>query len=775
MQSFPMPQATPHTSSVRAALTVMGFSAVIGQIVLMREFIVVFNGNEISLGIMFATWLLWTAAGSSLSSVFSLGKRNARRSVAALECLLAVSLPPTLWALRASKSVFQTVPGELIGPLPMELTSLVCLSVYCFVSGALFAVASRMVEEECAVSASAATSSAYLLEAAGSGLGGIVASILLLRFLGPFPIASIVVILNLCMAAVLLLRMSRRQIAVLAVVAALCAAPLLKIAAPFMDRQSQARLWNGFHLVGSRDSIYGNITVTGTGDLRSIYQNGVILANAPDQNAAEEAVDYALLESAEPRHILLIGGGVKGSIVEALKHPTVERIDYVELDPALIGMARQFFPAQTAPVASDPRVHMHYADGRYYLRTTGDRFDAILVDVPDPQTAQLNRFYTVEFFRSARDHLAPGGLFALQLQSSEETISPDLAQFLRCIRRTLQEVFPYIVTIPGDTIHFFAATGTDVLTDNPHTLIARLRERNLHTQYVREYFIPFRMMPDRMAQVREQLRPLGSTPVNRDLEPIAYYFNLVLWSKQFSVGSTRWFQAAAQVKFTVAIGVALVLSLLAAVLGASVHGRERRARYASACCMAATGFTMIALQIVLLLAFQAIYGYVYYQLAILIGLCMAGLAMGSWLSIRRTRVGDRPPCRSMATTQILIALSAPVSIVAVSLLARISGVAATWMAAQLVFPALAALAGVLGGTQFPIATQIYLHHDSDRSRRGTLYAVDLLGGCAGALLLSTYLIPVFGFWKTAWLCAAINLGPAFLAARCSMQEGRSGS
>ena len=51
MQSFPMPQATPHTSSVRAALTVMGFSAVVGQIVLMREFIVVFNGNEISLGI----------------------------------------------------------------------------------------------------------------------------------------------------------------------------------------------------------------------------------------------------------------------------------------------------------------------------------------------------------------------------------------------------------------------------------------------------------------------------------------------------------------------------------------------------------------------------------------------------------------------------------------------------------------------------------------------------------------------------------------------------
>ena len=312
---------------------------------------------------------------------------------------------------------------------------------------------------------------------------------------------------------------------------------------------SQARLWQGFHLVASRDSIYGNLTVTGTGNLRSIYQNGVLLANAPDQNAAEEAVDYALLESPAPRRVLMIGGGVNGSIAEALKHPTIHRIDYVELDPALIDMARQFFPAQFAPLVSDSRVQMHTADGRYYLRTTGDRFDVIILNVPDPQTAQINRFYTVEFFRSAREHLAPGGLLALQLRSSEETISPDLADFLRCIRRTLEEVFPTIVAIPGDPIHFFAATRPDVLTADPKTLIARLNERNLQPQYVREYFIPFRMMPDRMAQVDEQLRPLGSTPVNRDFEPIAYYFDIVLWSTQFKEGHSDWFRSAARIAF----------------------------------------------------------------------------------------------------------------------------------------------------------------------------------------------------------------------------------
>jgi spermidine synthase len=793
MQSVTMPCAKQSTSAVRAALALIGFSAVIGQIVLMRELIVVFNGNEISLGIMFATWLFWTAAGSGLSSRFALGGNNARRAVAALECLLGVSLLPTIWALRVSRSFFQTVPGELVGPVPMLLTSLACLSLFCVVAGSLFVVATRMYEQECGVSARVATSSAYLLEAAGSAFGGIVASIVLLRFLGSFQIATVVVLLNLCMAAVLLFRMSRKQFGAVTVAAALFALVLVTVAllihvAPALDRSAQARLWQGFHLVGSRDSIYGNLAVvetgnetgnTETGNIRSIYDNGVILANAPDENAAEEAVHYALLEHPAPRRVLLIGGGVNGSIAQALRHPTVERIDYVELDPALIDMARQFFPVQSAPVFSDTRVHMHYADGRYflrhYLKTAGNTFDVIILNVPDPQTAQLNRFYTAEFFRSTRDHLAFGGLLALQLRSSEDYISPDLAEFLRCIHHTLRQVFPYVVAIPGETIHFFAATRPDVLTDNPQTLMARLQERNLKTLYVREYFIPFRMMPDRMAQVREQLRPLASTPVNRDFEPIAYYFDVVLWSTQFKLGYSRWFRAAAHIAFASVIDAVLVVLLFVAVLLAFVPAREKRARSAAAYCVAATGFTLMALQIFLLLAFQSVYGYVYHQLAILIALCMAGIAFGSWLGIRRIRSSDSPPYRTIATTQFLLALSGPALIFVVSLLSKISGTATTWLAAQFIFPALAALCGMLGGYQFPIATEIYLDNNarSGRSRLGTLYALDLLGGCAGALLLSSYLIPVFGFWKTAWLSAAVNLAPALLAARASLEAKKS--
>ena len=193
--------------------------------------------------------------------------------------------------------------------------------------------------------------------------------------------------------------------------------------------------------------------------------------------------------------------------------------------------------------------------------------------------------------------------------------------------------------------------------------------------------------------------------------------------------------------------------------------------------MAATGFTLMALQIFLLLGFQSVYGYVYRQLAILIAMFMAGIALGSWLGLRHVRSSQlssaTSPLRVLAATQFLLALSGPALIYLARLLSGISSATATLLAAQFVFPSLAVLGGMLGGYQFPIATEIYLGDGGPKASVGTLYTLDLIGGCVGALLLSTYLIPVFGFWKTAWLSAAVNLAPALLAARVALQARAS--
>ena len=758
--------------AAQAALALCGFSAVVGQITLMRELIQVFNGNEISLGVGLGTWLLWTAAGSGLAGAATMGWRRPRLAVAALECLLAASLPATIWVLRGAKGLFQAVPGELLGPLPMILTSVACLSVFCATSGALFVAAVRLVAVERGLSAGEAAGAGYLFEAGGSALGGIIASLLLVRFCEAFQIAVIVGLMNFSLAVGLGLRLRRGQIASLAGAAPLIAIPLLVCVAPRWDAEARGRLWRGFNVVGEHESIYGSLTVTETGGeggrpVRSIYENGAIVANAPDPAAAEEGVHYALLEHPVPRRVLLIGGGVNGGVAEALKYPTVEQLDYVELDPTLIAMTRKFFPEQSAAFDSDPRVHLHFLDGRLFLAESRDRFDVIVVDVPDPQTAQLNRFYTAEFFRMARAHLENGGLVAVKLRSSEEWINPDLAEFLRSNRRTMREVFPYQATIPGETVHIFGAMQPNVLTDDPNVLIARLHERRIDTQYVREYFIPYRMTPDRMKQLDTALAPTAATPVNRDFAPVAYAFDVVLWSAQFKSGYADWFRAAEHVEFGKVAGALGIALLVCMALLTILPGCERCERTAAGVCVAATGFTMMALQIFLLLGFQAVYGYVYSELAILIGLFMGGIALGSWLAIRQSTTANK---WRLTQLQFVVAAAGPMLL---TMLVSLSGISSTWAArfvAQLIFPAMAALAGMSGGYQFVVAAGIYLRERGGRSGLGILYAIDLLGGCFGALLLSVFLIPVFGFWKTAWLGVAINAAAVLVATRASLEK-----
>jgi len=107
-------------------------------------------------------------------------------------------------------------------------------------------------------------------------------------------------------------------------------------------------------------------------------------------------------------------------------------------------------------------VRVHVTDGRLFLKTTASTFDVIIVNLPDPQTAQLNRFYTLEFFQEAARKLTGSGVLALRLTAAEDYISPELAAFLGSIHKTLHAVFPEVTAIPGETVHFFGARRTGV-------------------------------------------------------------------------------------------------------------------------------------------------------------------------------------------------------------------------------------------------------------------------------------------------------------------------
>lgn len=746
-------------------LILIGFTAVIAQIVLMRELLIVFHGNEMSLGWMLASWLLWTAIGSGVLGRVAARTQQPHRLLASLQVLVAISFPSAIFLGRASREVFQTVPGEVLSPRSMGLTCFLVLSVFCIVSGGLFAAGSQLYAQAMGSSTLVGTGQVYRLESVGSALGGILASLLLIRYLPPFEIATAIGLLNLLAATLLTVRSTARRGMVIAALVAAFGLLIFPIGCGWLEKASLGRLWRGYHLVATRNSIYGNLAIVQTGDIRSLFENGLVSFNAPDPLAAEEAVHFAVLQHPSPKTLLLVGGGPNGSLAQILQYASLERVDYVEIDPTVLDVAKEFFAAEWGPPSGDPRVHLHNTDGRLFLKTTELKFDVVILNLADPQTAQLNRFYTSEFFEEVARKLTPTGIFSFQLKGAEDYISPELADFLQCIHKTLRGVFPEVLVIPGDPAHFLASSHVGTLTVDSGELVARLRAQEIQTKYLREYYLPYRLMPDRVQDLESQLQAQADTRVNHDFAPVAYYYDVVLWCTRFN----RIYREALQAMGHFSFGrLVFLVSLVLFSLGAAFHWLLKNAdrfQVSAGFCVAAMGFTLLGEEMVLLLAFQAIYGYVFKQLAIIIAGFMVGMALGSWRGLRAASdggVGSRG-LRRLAELQFLAAITPLVLFWLLYGLAVPRKPSSVFLVSQILFPCLAVLCGFLGGYQFPVASRIFFSESkTTTSSPGTLYAVDLAGACLGALVLSSYLIPVFGFQQTSWLMGVVNLAPALL-------------
>lgn len=757
------PQRPP---ALVAALLLAGASSVVAQIVLLRELLCLFEGNEFSIGLMLAVWLLATAAGSGLFGRLLSAADRQRQLIAILQVVSALFLPLAILLVRSSRVWAPTVPGEMLGPGRMFLTSLLALGIYAPISGMIFAAASRWGMQAQGAAIASATSSAYMLESLGAAAGGLLASIALLPWLSSLHVAMVLAMVQVLLA--LWIVFSARTVLYVSLPLLLCAA----LAWPRVsrwDRRSLALQWPGLRLVEATTSKYGALAVLETESGWSLAQSGVILFTAGDAEAAEEAVHFALLQHPGPRSVLLVGGGVNGSAVQVLRHPSVERLDYVELDPRILEIAARRFPAEWAGVRGDPRIHAYSVDGRAFLRGVGRKFDVIILNLPEPRTAQWNRFYTREFFDDAAAALNPGGVLGFQLRAAENYLNPQRAAFFQCIRQTLRQSFAEVKIIPGDTLYFLASGQPDRLQTDPDLLEQRVRERRLGASYVRDYFLAFRLAADRLADIDQLIAPTAGTPVNRDFAPVAYYLDTSAWSTHFGhtySGILSWWSRVSFRMLALTIGIAAVLALIILALLPAA----RRASAGSALCTGTMGMTMLVLELFLLLGFQAVYGYVFHQLAIIIAGFMLGMGLGTWLA-QRCKFPE-PPLRPMILMQISAGVLPMLLWTALSGLGRVRDPRLMAVAAHVGFPLMAALCGVIGGLQFPLASRVFFRSGSVRNA-GALYAFDLVGSSAGAIAATLFLLPLFGLGRTAALLAGTNLCVALLAATALAGDARA--
>ena len=320
--------------------------------------------------------------------------------------------------------------------------------------------------------AGAAAADLFAADYVGALAGGLAFPFLLLPVFGQVRGAIVVAAVNLLAAVgiVVLLRhalsaRARRLVTAGVVVVALVLAAAAAVSGQFLISARQA-LYDDPVVVSER-SAYQEIVLTetlpslrGPADVR-LFLDGDLQFSTTDEHRYHEALVHpAVLRGA--RSVLVLGGGDGLAAREVLRHGSVRRVVEVELDPAVLRLARTDPRLLAANRGSldDPRVQVVEADAMTWLRTATELFDAIVVDMPDPDSPATAKLYSQEFYGLAARALAPGG--RLVVQAGSPYFAP---QAFWCIGATVAaaglSVTPYHVDVPsfGDWGFVLAARG----------------------------------------------------------------------------------------------------------------------------------------------------------------------------------------------------------------------------------------------------------------------------------------------------------------------------
>ncbi len=679
----------------------LGVLAVASQAYLLREFGAEFFGNELIFGLFLGSWLFWGGVGSLIKPPAD--PEAAGRRLARIYGLAVVLFLATLGALRFSH--------RLMGILPAELTGLGPALGFAFAVSLLLNLPLGLSFGLNAALHPGGAGAVYVLESAGAAAAGLVVHFGLIPWLSNWQGAALI---GAAASVAVLAVMRPKRLGVLLAGSLVLAAGLV-----VFDLPSQKAAWKPLRLIESEDTPYGKLQVIRNEEQVTLFDNGLALFSDPNVGAAEESVHFALLQREMPRRVLLVGGGASGGAAEALKYPGLD-VDCVEIDPAVIRLAKKHVTGPDRAALDDPRVRIVHGDGRAFIARTEVRYDAILLSLPEPSTAQINRYFTREFFIEARDKLQPDGVLSFVVPSAENYVSEPLSQFLSSIAATLRQVFSHVAAVPGATCVFLASAGP--LTTDAAQLSAAAASAGLSLRSLGPGMLRARLEPGRIDYLAGKIFAPGAR-INRDLVPVSYYFHAVLWAGQFRGAESGLLKAAGRLDRRWLLDAPLAVLALALFLTA-VFRRRSAARHLVP--VAVMGFTSIAVELAVFIAYQARFGSVYGKIPLLLALFMAGLAAGS--AAARSR--RRPAAADMLVIQAsFVALLFVTSRVLVG-----AGGQAAMMAVLTGF-------GVLGGSLFVTANRRLV---AEIPHPGLAYGIDLLASFAGVVLASALIIPLFG-------------------------------
>ena len=450
--------ATPTPLLVVYAL--VGFTALVYEVAWTRALAMVLGGSIHGFAVMLGAFLAGIGIGSLAIRSFV---ERIHRPVA----LFAGGVALLGLLAFATTALFSALPdvalalierwgatGGAITALQATIATLLMLPAT-LVLGALMPLLSRVIAERWA-SAGDAVGRVYFANTLGSALGAFLAGFLLVPTIGLRATIAFAAALDVAAAAYLTARLRtapRRALALAAVAVAILVLPM-----PF-DRESltrgvfrrpQQEMRFGIDLepyagvkkgglLYYRDGITSTVSVHETEGMTLLKVNGKADASSLTDAATQLLLGHVGLLFGPPARSALVIGFASGMTVGSVtKHPEVEKIDVVEIEPAMVE-ASHYFDFMNGRPLEDPRVRVIYDDGRAYLSGTSLKYDVIVSEPSNPWMTGVANLFTREFFRSARAALTPDGrlLQWVQLYGIDH-------RALASIVAAMRSEFPYV-------------------------------------------------------------------------------------------------------------------------------------------------------------------------------------------------------------------------------------------------------------------------------------------------------------------------------------------
>ena len=246
---------------------------------------------------------------------------------------------------------------------------------------------------------------------------------------------------------------------------------------------------SGFFVRSSREferfqTPYQTVEVHDTKSFGKLFRlDGHLMTSEKDEFFYHEnLVHIAAITQPAPKTALIIGGGDGGSAEELLKYQTINSVTLVEIDLAVLDIARKYFAEVHHGALLDPRLTVKVEDGLAFVRGATDTYDLIVLDLTDPGGAS-KPLYGAEFYRACAARLNPTGAMTLHIASPVAHPERVRAAMVN-LRAVFSVVIPYLVSVPLYGGLWMMACASPTL--NPAYLTPLEANRRIATRGIRD-------------------------------------------------------------------------------------------------------------------------------------------------------------------------------------------------------------------------------------------------------------------------------------------------